>query len=184
MSYYNCFACVATTINLTDYTEPQSIIDGRYFPLYVKRRLGCSWHIFIELYDDCASLGFQIPVLTFPGQNPNRVLSSVVIPSQTTVSILSLPSTVQTTVSAPLPTSSSGQTTVGTLPVTPANTSPVATNPPSTTSSSSGIGSVETSYFNLVANAMMLGTWFYFTVLWEFLWNGWLSNISTMLYAE
>ena len=94
--------------------------------------------------------GFQLPVLTFPGQNTTRSLSSVVLPSssQTPVSIITFVSSV---------IQSAGPTTATAAP------SASSQAPVPTTSLSSGIRSVQTSYFNLFAVAM-LGTWFYFAV--------------------
>ena len=42
----------------------------------------------VVLYDECADLGLQLPVLTFPEQNPNRTLSSVVLPTGPTPTVL------------------------------------------------------------------------------------------------
>jgi len=117
--YFNCFVCVGTAANVTDYSVPQSIVD--------------------KLYDQCAIAGYQLPVLTFPGQNSTRPLSSVVLPSSslTIVSVVSF-------------TPSSVIQSVG--PAT-ATTSTQASIP--TPSLSSGIRCVETSYFNLFAMAMV-----------------------------
>ncbi|KAF8803933.1 hypothetical protein BYT27DRAFT_7109025 [Phlegmacium glaucopus] len=140
-SYFNCFVCVATTVNLTDYSVPQSLID--------------------TLYDLCASLGIQLPVLTFPGQNASRPLSSVQsLPSpQTPISTttsLPLPPVFQTTIGP-----STSPTTTSTSPQATATTS---TPNPTSTKLSTGIRSMETSCFSLIASAMILGTWFYFAM--------------------
>lgn len=77
----------------------------------------------LELYDACATLGVSLPVLTFPGENPNRPLSSVSgsafsTASSTSSSFTSSTSHIsQTTISSlasPIPTIS--QSTVTALP--------------------------------------------------------------------
>jgi len=124
--YFNCFVCVASVVDLTDYTEPQSNID--------------------LLYDECANLGLRIPVLTFPGQNPNRTLSSVEPPpSQTTVATITF---------APLPPFFPTTTVKPTVPTASSTNSTQA--PPPMSSLSSGIRSAETSCFNLIASAIMV----------------------------
>jgi len=156
-SYFNCLSCVGVSANVTDYGEPQSIID--------------------TLYDDCASLGIQLPVLTFPGQNSNRALSSVV-PSQTTISVITsapTPSIVQTTISvitsAPTPsivqtiiTALTSSTTAAATAAATATMSTSPTIPNSSPTLSSGIRPVEISCVDLIAIVMMLGTWFYFAM--------------------
>ena len=114
----------------------------------------------IDVYDSCAGFGIQLPVLTFPGQNPDRPLSSVV-QSQTTITTVasqaSTSSVVQTTIGP-----STSLTTVGPS-TSPTTTATSATNTPTqTTSASSGFRIAETNCFNLITGAMMLGTWFYF----------------------
>ena len=110
-------------------------------------------NVSIVLYDECANLGFQLPVLSFPGQSPNRTLSSVAPPSsQTTVATITFappPPFIPTTVNPTFPTTTSATSTQAPLPKS---------------SSSSGIRSAETSCFNLAASAIMLGLWFYFVV--------------------
>lgn len=145
MSFFDCLVCTNAATNVTDYTEAQSTINS--------------------LYDECASFGLQLPVLTFPGQNPNQLLSSVaqisssqISSSQITVTISSVrvptPSIIQMTVNAL--TSSSPMVTATSPNTTATNTS--------TATSFSGIRSVETNYFNLIASVMTLGTCLYFAV--------------------
>ena len=140
---------------MTDYSEPQSIIDGKRFPFFLlERKSSPRVHgISVELYNQCAVAGFQLPVLIFPGQNSFQLLSSVVLPStsQTMVSssfITFAPSVIQP-ISPPSPTPTPATATQTSIP---------------TPSLSSGTRSVDTSYFNLFkfAVAMPLGTWFYF----------------------
>jgi hypothetical protein len=168
--FYNCDICVGT--NDTDYSTAQATLDSKYLPFYVEEKLRRSLYAFIALYDDCAGLGIQLPVLTFPGQNPNRTLSSAVqFPSSQATTSVSTPSTVQSTISAP--TSSVVQITVSTLTssatsaISPQSTTATTHTPNSSSTSSSGIRSMEISCFNLIAGAMVIGTWFYFAVLWE-----------------
>lgn len=146
--------CVAAVIDLTDYSEPQSNIDCEYFrPSVRKQTPALTAHISVVLYDECANLGLQLPVLTFPGIDPNRTLSSVAPPSsQTTVATITFippPSFIPTTVDSTLPSKTSATSTQVPLP---------------TSSKSSGIISVETSCFNFIASAIMLGLWFYSAV--------------------
>jgi hypothetical protein len=139
---------------VTDYSEPQSIIDGKrfLFRVFLERKSRVHDTIPVELYDQCAVAGFQLPVLTFPGQNSIQPLSSVVLPStsQSTVSFITFaPSVIQS---------------VGPGPATPATQASTQAGIP-TSSLSSGARSVETSYFNLFKFAVaMLGTSFYFAV--------------------
>ena len=150
--------CVASVVDLTDYTELQSNIDRKYFHPSIRKETKAltmthtHTHI-IVLYDECANLGLQLPVLTFPGQSPNRTLSSVAPPSsQTTVATITFippPSFFPTTVDPTLPAETGATSTQAPLP---------------SSSSSSGIRSAETSCFNLIASAIMLRLWFYFAV--------------------
>jgi len=143
-SYYNCFVCAEAAANDTDYTEAQMVLN--------------------DLYDTCASAGIMIPVLTFPGQDANQTLSSVVLPMSTVSNTASLSSQsiTQSTLSNSTssgPSSTLSQSTVN----TPSQSTVAGVNTPSPTSSSaSGIRLVETSCFNLITVAMMLGTWLYF----------------------
>ena len=173
--FYSCDICVGT--NDTDYSTAQATLDSKYLPFYVEEKLRRSLYAFIALYDDCAGLGIQLPVLTFPGQNPNRTLSSVVqFPSSQATASVSTPSTVQSTISAPtssvvhitvsILTSSGTLTSSATSAISPQSTATTHT-PNSSSTSSSGIRSMEISCFNLIAGAMVIGTWFYFAVLWE-----------------
>lgn len=147
---FNCFMCVGEATNTTDYGEPQITMD--------------------MVYDICASLGIQLAPLTFPGQNQNQNLSSVVLfpSSQTTVSTIPsspTPSIVETTVSAsstsPRTTVASPQATVTSPQATVASPQATVTNTPTATSSS-GIRSVDC--FSLIASAMILGAWFHFAM--------------------
>ncbi|KAJ3930676.1 MAG: hypothetical protein NXY57DRAFT_1010939 [Lentinula lateritia] len=58
----DCFECVGNITQTTNYSLPQSDIDG--------------------LVEDCASEGLNITDPTLPGQNPNRTLTTLV-PSST-----------------------------------------------------------------------------------------------------
>ncbi|KAF9526278.1 hypothetical protein CPB83DRAFT_858105 [Crepidotus variabilis] len=58
-SFFDCYKCSAEAFGLTDYTQAQQVLDG--------------------LVGTCAGVGVLLPQLTFPGQNPSRTLSSVVL---------------------------------------------------------------------------------------------------------
>ncbi|KAF9458000.1 hypothetical protein BDZ94DRAFT_1325830 [Collybia nuda] len=57
MAYFNCIICVGGVANLEDYSAPQNILD--------------------RILSDCATRGRALPKLTFPGQNPDRPLSTL-----------------------------------------------------------------------------------------------------------
>ncbi|KAF8814425.1 hypothetical protein BYT27DRAFT_7082269 [Phlegmacium glaucopus] len=132
-SYSACIMCLANALNMTDYSTAQSLVD--------------------TLYEQCLNNGIQLPVLTYPGQNPNRPLSSIFQPSSLN-SQITLPF-------SPDPSDSITQVTISAL---TASTTIHSSPDPSQTSLFSGTKSVGTSYSNLIAIAMMLGTWFYFAV--------------------
>ncbi|KAF8164900.1 hypothetical protein B0H34DRAFT_670879 [Crassisporium funariophilum] len=56
-SYFDCFGCIAEVTNVTDLTYPQQLVD--------------------TLVSTCASMGMSIPILTYPGQNPDRPVAHV-----------------------------------------------------------------------------------------------------------
>jgi len=145
-SYYNCFLCAEAAANDTDFTEAQMVLD--------------------DLYNSCASAGIMIPVLTFPGQNANQPLSSVVLPMSTVSNTASLSSQSITQSTFSISTSSGPSSTLSQSNVnTPSPSTATSVNTPTpspTSSSASGIRLVETSCFNLITVAMMLGTWLYF----------------------
>ncbi|KAF8164899.1 hypothetical protein B0H34DRAFT_648979 [Crassisporium funariophilum] len=132
--YFNCFGCVAQSINFTDFSAPQSVID--------------------TLFVLCAQRGFTLPKLTFPGQNPNRTLSTGA-PGPTPSPSLSLsPGGPTTTISDPisLPISPGiPQTTVTSL--------PSDTNVPPSTQTASAIRITGSGGSGLIA--MILGIWFF-----------------------
>ena len=138
---------------MTDYSVPQSIVDSKHIFLPVWKGRSSTHDIYypLDLYDQCAVAGYQLPILTFPGQNSTRPLSSVVLPSSSPTVVSE--SAVSFTPSSAIQSVGSGPTTAATTTSTQA--------PIPTPSLSSGIRSVETGYFNLFAVAM-LGTWFYF----------------------
>nr|GAT46154.1 predicted protein [Mycena chlorophos] len=55
-AYADCFKCVGVAINATDYTLAQEYVD--------------------VVNTACAAEGYTLPVVTLPGQNPNRTLAS------------------------------------------------------------------------------------------------------------
>ncbi|KAK0242243.1 hypothetical protein EDD85DRAFT_810557 [Armillaria nabsnona] len=62
-NYVSCIECVGSAANLTDYSQFQTIVD--------------------QLVVLCSANGIAIPKITFPGQDPNRQLSTSAIPSST-----------------------------------------------------------------------------------------------------
>lgn len=135
-SFFNCLGCAEAAANVTDFTSAQMTVD--------------------ELYDDCAGLGIKLPVLTFPGQNASRPLSSVVLASSSQITVSTTPSqsVVQSTI-GPLTTIGSSTAPAGTQATTTSNT------PTPSPTSSFGTRSAEMSLFTV---AVMLGAWFYFGV--------------------
>ncbi|KAF8803932.1 hypothetical protein BYT27DRAFT_7195282 [Phlegmacium glaucopus] len=140
-SYFDCFMCLSVLENLTNYTTPQSFVD--------------------EFYDACVSQGFQLPILTYPGQNSNRTLSSFV-PLPSSFSQATITSHSQSTITPVPPVPS--QVTTTALTTTANSPTPTANSPNPTQTLSSGTKSVGPSYSDLIASAMMLGTMFYFAL--------------------
>ncbi|KAK0490514.1 hypothetical protein IW261DRAFT_17929 [Armillaria novae-zelandiae] len=62
-NYVSCIECVGSAANVTDYSQFQTIVD--------------------QLVVSCSANGIAIPKMTFPGQDPNRQLSTSAIPSST-----------------------------------------------------------------------------------------------------
>ncbi|KAJ7265907.1 hypothetical protein B0H12DRAFT_1100073, partial [Mycena haematopus] len=117
--YADCFACVGNATHATDFSIAQEYVD--------------------VLITSCLAEGFTLPVLTLPGQNPNRTLFSALPPGASAIpvfpaegsgsfstppqshSLLQSGAVSQSTVTAP-PTSSSAPTS---------SPSPSSTAPPS-----------------------------------------------------
>ncbi|KIJ30200.1 hypothetical protein M422DRAFT_53876 [Sphaerobolus stellatus SS14] len=55
-SYFDCLLCLGQVLNTTDYTSSQGIID--------------------QLTTECDDFGIPLEKLTFPGQDPDRTLST------------------------------------------------------------------------------------------------------------
>ncbi|KAK0498284.1 hypothetical protein EDD18DRAFT_1157060 [Armillaria luteobubalina] len=62
-NYVSCIECVGSAANVTDFSQFQTIVD--------------------QLVVLCSANGIAIPKVTFPGQDPNRQLSTSAIPSST-----------------------------------------------------------------------------------------------------
>ncbi|KAF8716383.1 hypothetical protein AX14_012370, partial [Amanita brunnescens Koide BX004] len=79
-AYLNCFTCIGTAENITDYSQYQSSLDN--------------------LTSACLEEGINVPKLTFPGQNPNRSLPT---PSSTLASssATGVPGTTMTSTTTP-----------------------------------------------------------------------------------
>ncbi|KDR74500.1 hypothetical protein GALMADRAFT_141530 [Galerina marginata CBS 339.88] len=131
MGYFNCFQCFENAINETDYAAAQQVLDA--------------------LVSECTSKGFSLQKLTFPGQNPNRTLSSVVIPSSSQTTAPS-----QSTVFTATPTPPLSQSTVTALPST---TAPGPSPAPTT---ASGSRSAENGWLGVGITTLLLGACFYF----------------------
>ncbi|CAA7259569.1 unnamed protein product [Cyclocybe aegerita] len=102
--YYNCFLCVEGALGINDFTVAQGIVDN--------------------LVTTCASRGFAIPKLTFPGQNPDRPLSTAIA---TTASIRSTTSQVGVTTAVSTTSTQITQSTVTQSSISPTTPAPVAT---------------------------------------------------------
>ncbi|KIL67403.1 hypothetical protein M378DRAFT_73868 [Amanita muscaria Koide BX008] len=64
-AYFSCIICAAQIQQITDLSDAQHTLD--------------------VIYADCTLVGSPIPLVTFPGQSPNRTLPSAsVLPSQAT----------------------------------------------------------------------------------------------------
>ncbi|KAF9558229.1 hypothetical protein CPC08DRAFT_764086 [Agrocybe pediades] len=94
-NYFNCFQCVAQAANLTDLSGPQFLVD--------------------TLFNECALAGFSLPKLTFPGQNTNRVLSSVVSHAPTPVATAVTPTMPTVSGSAPANTDTGASSIIPTV---------------------------------------------------------------------
>ncbi|KAF9005185.1 hypothetical protein BDQ17DRAFT_1541167 [Cyathus striatus] len=107
--YFDCFQCVGQTFNVTDYTDAQQILD--------------------DLVVECTQLGLVIPKLTFPGQDPNRPLTSISISGSATGSDNPIPSvsvpvvSSRSTITSAFVTTAAGQSTVTQVLSTPGGSS-------------------------------------------------------------
>jgi hypothetical protein len=132
MGYFNCFQCAAQASNVTDFSLPQQVID--------------------DLVIDCSLHGVSLPKLTYPGQNPNRVLSTMsVAPSTSSTAGLS-----QTTVFSVTPSPPISQTTITAPPSTTSQTGPAPSS-----NTASAIKSVESGMLGLGIATLVLGACFY-----------------------
>ncbi|KAF7313431.1 hypothetical protein HMN09_00499000 [Mycena chlorophos] len=96
-AYGDCFKCVGVAINATDYTLAQEYVD--------------------VVNTACAAEGYTLPVVTLPGQNPNRTLASALPADASAIAVFGGSSSAASSVG---PTSSHassgpGTTTTGTL---------------------------------------------------------------------
>lgn len=130
---------------LIDVTELRSNIDRKYFPPLISNAY-YDLYISVVVYNECADLGLQIPVLTFLGQNPYQTFSSVHnhIPkalshgySITFLSLLFF-----------------RQLSIRLLPLQPALLPSRLRLPIGRPSPHSGIRPAETNFFNLIASAI------------------------------
>ncbi|KAF8966432.1 hypothetical protein BDZ97DRAFT_1698567 [Flammula alnicola] len=142
MGYFNCFECVGQAVNLTDYSAIQQTLDG--------------------------NSGFSLPKLTFPGQNPNRPLSSVSsAPASTLASSVTRPG-------LPLSTSflsTLSQTTVTSVSLTPIAPQSTVTSVPTdtapapspSTAASFGVRTIamQNINFGLISVTLVIGMLFY-----------------------
>jgi len=151
MGYFSCFECAANASNVTDFSVPQQDLD--------------------ELIDLCAALGLALPKLTFPGQNPNRTLSTIANSAANTASssTSSTPAAVpsQITISNPAQTSlfsttSTSQLVQSTVASLPSNTSPAGPSP--TTSSASSIKIAAYSWLEGQVVALVIAVSLYYSL--------------------
>ncbi|KAJ3842603.1 hypothetical protein F5878DRAFT_377614 [Lentinula raphanica] len=116
----SCYECVGNLSQTTNYSIPQSTIDG--------------------VVEDCASVGLNITDPTLPGQNASRTLSSLhgsstPVVNQTTITALSLTTstfTQSTITSVNLTTPTSSSQNAPTSSSESSSTSPIGTTSPST----------------------------------------------------
>ncbi|KAF9476470.1 hypothetical protein BDN70DRAFT_882369 [Pholiota conissans] len=148
--FFNCYTCVGNATDVTDYTTIQQNLDS--------------------LVVECTSLGFTEPKLTFPGQNPNRPLSSIA-PSGTSAGGSSstrapgLPISTGPAATSNSSLSSPPQTTITSLsgPPTPAQNTITSSTPTTTSATSSGARTMSIQYVNivLVSSTVLTGLSFY-----------------------
>ncbi|KAJ7283286.1 hypothetical protein C8J57DRAFT_1292042 [Mycena rebaudengoi] len=140
--FFNCFLCIGQAQNVTDFSIAQTFVD--------------------VLTTSCTAEGLTLPELTFPGQDPQRTLATMLPPGASTAPIFpsvgqTVPprsSSAQITITsqsgasgASAPTSSHGTSSAPRSTVTaPLSQSPptslpslTGTAPPSTTSNGAGI---------------------------------------------
>jgi len=101
---------------------------------------------FLELVNECALIGHDLPKLTFPGQNPNRTLSAVPSLASSTAAPSSI---AQTTISSV--TSPPYQSTVTAL------TTSATSSTQSTPVSSLGVRSTQSGMLGFVLVVTMMG---------------------------
>ncbi|KAK2462287.1 hypothetical protein APHAL10511_005593 [Amanita phalloides] len=99
-AYLNCLTCVGKAKGMTDYSPLQIDLD--------------------QLTSACLAAGYNVPKLTFPGQNPNRQLPSFIPSSSVSSTVSSVgASTISSTIT------STGATDLSTSPSSTATTLPV-----------------------------------------------------------
>jgi hypothetical protein len=158
--FFNCFLCIGQAQNVTDFSIAQTFVDGK-LDIPVWHELGFR-PPFPVLTTSCTAEGLTLPELTFPGQDPQRTLATMLPPGASTAPIFpsvgqTVPpksSSAQITITsqsgasgASAPTSSQGTSSAPRSTVTaPLSQSPptslpslTGTAPPSTTSNGAGI---------------------------------------------
>ncbi|KAJ7667522.1 hypothetical protein DFH06DRAFT_1322122 [Mycena polygramma] len=123
--YFECYKCVGTAMNVTDFTLAQEYVD--------------------VVITSCKTEGFTLPVLTLPGQDPNRALASALPAGASSVPVFA--SVVRPSVTTPPRTSSAPIMTTSLL------LSPSPSPPLSQQSSSSSQSSTATSPTSTAAAA-------------------------------
>ncbi|KAF7331641.1 hypothetical protein MKEN_00043800 [Mycena kentingensis (nom. inval.)] len=83
--YFGCFMCVGTAQNATDFSFAQKYVN--------------------VVITACASEGFTLPVLSLPGQDPNRTLSTELPPDASAQPVF-VSGSGSASISSPAPTSS------------------------------------------------------------------------------
>jgi hypothetical protein len=97
--YFDCFKCVGGELQIKSWNLPQKFLDG--------------------LVVQCSRKNIQLPLLSFPGQNPNRVLSTNAPAPPATKSVPPATATAPGTLSAPPDPVRTSSSTVDDVPSTP-----------------------------------------------------------------
>ncbi|KAJ7229122.1 hypothetical protein GGX14DRAFT_555160 [Mycena pura] len=109
--YFDCFMCVGNATHSTDYTLAQEFVD--------------------VVITSCDSEGITLPVLTLPGQDPNRTLATTLPAGASSIPVFAGSAAVRTTISGAMRSASS--TTAMTESSTSLQGSATASSPPQST---------------------------------------------------
>ncbi|KAJ6463212.1 hypothetical protein C8R47DRAFT_1225164 [Mycena vitilis] len=118
--YFECYKCVGTAMNVTDFTVAQEYVD--------------------VVITSCKTEGFALPVLTLPGQDPNRALASALPAGASSVPVFAS-SVVRPSVTTPPRTSSAPIMTTSLL-LSPSPSPPLSLSPLSSLPGSPSLSSI------------------------------------------